>query len=367
GGGKGRELTDRIVDPARADRPTGIGKQKMIDGFLASANSKLPPEVLRWLARLNAGEPYDSPSDPVIPEARRALTIDRSPYFQNGYFAALRAHRQRRVPILTAQGWTDPIFEAIEPVRMYRRLQLSSRHYPIELYFGDFEHLTSLAKVPDFARWHDLGNRLFDRYLLGRRRRVHFDARSTVTDCDPHRLGSQVTARSWSALARHHLTLKLGGPRQTTSPLPSSQGSSIDPVVQGTARGRGCLARAGADPTLGLASYTAAVPANTTLIGLPRLRLRFRTLATDLELNSRLWDVAPNGSQTLVTRGAYRAINPALGGSTIEYELFGNHWRFAAGHSLLLEVLQDDSTYLRRDSFPGSATLDEATLVLPTR
>jgi ABC-2 type transport system ATP-binding protein len=363
----GHHRTDRLVDPARDDLPTGIGKQTLVDGFLATGNSKLTPEVLRWLTRLNAGEPYDNPSDPVIPEARHALTVDRSPYFQNGYFAALRAHRQRRVPVLAAQGWTDPIFEAIEPVRMYRRLQTSSTRYPIELYFGDFEHLTSLAKVSEFARWHDLGNRLFDRYLLGRRRKVRFDARSTETDCNPNRLGPFTAARSWSGLARHRLTLPLGGPRQTASPLPSSQGSSVDPVVQGTARGRGCLTRAGADPTPGLASYTVSVPANTTLLGLPRLKVRFRTVATDLELNSRLWDVAPDGGQTLVTRGAYRAISPGLGATTIEYELFGNHWRFAPGHRLLLEVLQDDSTYLRRDNFASSATLDDVTLVLPTR
>jgi hypothetical protein len=363
----GHQRSDRLVGEASADLPTGIGKQTLIDGFLATANSKLTPEVLRWLTRFNAGEPYDAPGDPVIPEARRALTLDRSPYFQSSYFAALRARHQRPVPVLAAQGWTDPIFEAIEPVRMYRRLKRASPHYPIELYFGDFEHLTSLAKVADFARWHDLGNRLLDRYLLGRRRRVRFDARSTRSLCDPARLAPALAARSWDALAPRRLTLALGGPRQTASPLPSSQGSMFDPVVQAQVRGRGCITRSGGDPTPGIATYETSVPAATTLVGLPWLRLRFRTVATDLELNSRLWDVAPDGHQTLVTRGAYRAISPDPAGATVEYELFGNHWRFDAGHRILLEVLQDDSTYLRRDNFSGASIIDDATLVLPVR
>src|SRR5205085_1439241 len=140
-------------------------------------------------ARVNAGEPYDNPPDPVITEAKQALTKDRSAYYQDGYFAALRQHRVRRVPVLAGEGWTDPIFPPIEALRMYRRLRQVSPGYPIELYFGDFEHLTALAKVPDLARLHALGNRLFDRYLRGRRTHPRFDVRATVTDCNPKVLG----------------------------------------------------------------------------------------------------------------------------------------------------------------------------------
>ena len=92
---------------------------------------------------------------------------------------------------------------------------------------------------------------------------------------------------------------------------------------------------------------------------MPRLSLRYRALAPDVQLNARLWDVAPGGTQTLVTRGAYRAVAPNLAGDSAEYDLFGNHWRFEPGHRLMLEVTADDSPYLRRDNFPAVATIDE--------
>ena len=100
------------------------------------------------------------------------------------------------------------------------------------------------------------------------------------------------------------------------------------------------------------------------MAGLPRLRFRFDTVAPDLEVNSRLWDVAPDGTQTLVDRGAYRAVGDA-GGATAEYELFGNAWRFEPGHEIMLEITQDDSTYLRRDNFPSTATISEVELEIP--
>jgi predicted acyl esterase len=104
-----------------------------------------------------------------------------------------------------------------------------------------------------------------------------------------------------------------------------------------------------------------------TTAGLPRLRLRFTTVAPDIELNSRLWDLAPDGTMTLVDRGAYRAVSPDPAGAVADYELFGDSWRFAAGHRVVLEVTQDDSTYLRRDNFPSAATISDARLILPVK
>ena len=100
-----------------------MGKQTLVNGFLAIGGTKFTPQLATWLARFNAGEPYDNPSDPVVPDAKRELLVNRSAYFQDGFFTALRRHRQRRVPVLAAQGWTDPIFPAIEVVRMYDRIR----------------------------------------------------------------------------------------------------------------------------------------------------------------------------------------------------------------------------------------------------
>jgi fermentation-respiration switch protein FrsA (DUF1100 family) len=352
------------VDPRHGNDPLGIGKQTLIDGFLLTAGDKFSPEVIKWLGRLNAGEPYDDPNDPVIPEARRALEQDRSAFYQRGFFRALRRGRVTPVPVLAGQGWTDPIFPAIEAVRMYRALRRAHPGYPIGLYLGDFEHLTAQVKIADLRRFHLLGNRLLDRYLRGRGKRPAFDVRSAVTNCDPKRFGPVLRARNWSGLHPRHLVLELGGPQTTVSPLSDPRANELDPVIASVAHGRGCITSDQPSPP-GVAVYERGVGPGFTIAGLPRLRLRFSTLAPDIELNSRLWDVAPDGTRTLVDRGAYRAVAPAPTAEVADYELFGDSWRFERGHRLLLEVTEDDSSYLRRDNFPSNATIADARLTLP--
>lgn len=360
----GHQLSSEPIDPATANTPLGIGKQTLIDGFIATAGSKFTPEIIRWLTRLNAGEPYDDPSDPIVPEAKRALTEDRSGFYQRRFFATLERGRGRRVPVLAAQGWTDPIFPAIEALRMYDELRRADRRYPISLYLGDFEHLTAQVKIPDMRRYHDLGTRMLDHYLRGRgsapRRRVE----AAVTNCDPQAFGPVLRARSWRKLATETQEIAFDGARTTFSPLAGDQrGPAADPVVAAQAGGRGCL-ETDLPPTPGIATFSAPVDQALTIAGLPRLSFKLETAAGDIELNSRLWDVAPDGTQTLVDRGAYRAVAPGSS-SEVSYELFGNAWRFEAGHALMLEIVQDDSTYLRRDNFPSSASISEVRLSLP--
>jgi hypothetical protein len=344
-----------------ARNPTGIAKQTLLDGFLATAGARLPQQVYAWLTRVNAGEPYDEPVDPLIQEAKRALTNDRSAYYQGGYFDALRAHRVRRVPVLAGQGWTDPIFPPIEALRMYTRLRRASHGYPIQLYFGDFEHLTALAKIPDLARLHALGNRLLDHYLRGRGRRPRFDVRAAVTSCDPKVFGPVVRARRWGRLAKRRLAFTFTASKQTVSKL--TPDPFADPVIVSQANGRGCI-KGDDGSTPGAAYYALSLPAGTTLMGLPRLTIRYMSTAPDFELNSRLWDVSPSGVRTLVTRGVYRG-GPSLGPATITYEMFGNAWRVRRGHHLELELLQDDSTFLRPDNIASTVTIRRVDVALP--
>ena len=347
--------------------PLGIAKITIIDALVATANTKVPPQVLAWIARLNAGEPYDSPNDPLIPEARRAVEQDRSALRQEEFFRALRGRRQRSVPVLAAQGWTDPIFPASESVRMYERLNAARRRYPVQLYFGDFEHLTAAVKIPDLAYYHRLGNRMLDRYLRRRGKPIRFDVRSARTRCEKERFGPVTRARRWTALGPRRLAFELAGPQQVVSPLTDPRAVASDPVAVSTQSGRGCVTTT-LGPSPGVATWTVGLPRRSfALIGMPRLTLRYRALAPDVQLNARLWDVAPDGTQTLVTRGAYRAVAPDPAGEVAEYQLFGNHWRFEPGHRLMLEVTADDSPYLRRNNFPAAVTIDSARIVLPGR
>jgi dienelactone hydrolase len=348
----GRHLSSG-VDPATASAPVGIAKVTLIDGFLATAGNRLPQQTYAWLARTNAGEPYEA-GDPVIEEARRELTLNRSAFYQDGYFEALKGGHQRRVPVLTGQGWTDPLFPPIEPLRMYRRLRQASPGYPIQIYLGDFEHLTAQAKVADMRHFHVLANRLLDRYLRGRGRRPLFDVSGAVTSCDPKRYGPVLTAPSWDDLTANQVRFPLAGGRQTVSPRPGGGADVLDPVVLSQQRGRGCVT-AGAGSAPGSATYDLDV--RGTIAGLPRVEIAYTATAPDFELNTHLWDVAPDGSRTLVDRGAYRG-GPQTSGTAV-FELFGSAWRVEDGHRLQLEIVQDDSTFLRTDNFPSTVSLGE--------
>ena len=67
-----------------------------------------------------------------------------------------------------------------------------------------------------------------------------------------------------------------------------------------------------------------------------------------------------------MTRGAYRG-GPSLGPARIVYELFGGAWRVRKGHTLELELLQDDSTFLRADNIPSTVTIENGRIELPVR
>ena len=343
--------------------PLGVAKVSLIDGFIALIGPKMTDDLARWLARVNQGEPYDG--DPVVEEAKSALTEDRSAYYQDGFFKALRKSpkRQRSIPILAAQGWTDPIFPAVEAVRMYKRLRSIRRDYPIRLYFGDFEHLTSQIKIPDMRYYHRLATRLLDHYLLGKKRKPRFDVRSAPTLCDPDAFGPVVRARNWGALHPDEITFELPGPRMTGSPIADRRGAATDHVVLG-AQGRGCVTT-DLPESPGVATWRVPIEHDFTLLGMPRLELAYEATGSDIELNSRLWDVAADGVQTLVTRAAYRVVAPGSGEQQATYDLYGNHWRLERGHELLLEVTGDDSTFFRRDNFPSVITVNRAQLTLP--
>src|SRR3954471_17839399 len=211
----GRQSSRGVVDPTTANTPLGVAKITLIDGFLASAGSRLPREAYGWLARTTAGEPYEG--DPSVDAAKRALSEDRSAYFQDDYFRALAAGRARAVPVLAAQGVTDPIFSPLEAVRMYRRLRASRRDYPIGMWFGDFEHLTASAKERELRTFHDLGSIFLARVFRHPARRPPLDVRMAVTNCDPARFGPVLRATAWDALAKRRVAFDLPGEQATTS------------------------------------------------------------------------------------------------------------------------------------------------------
>jgi hypothetical protein len=80
-------------------------------------------------------------------------------------------------------------------------------------------------------------------------------------------------------------------------------------------------------------------------------------------LAARLWDVSA-GRQTLVSRGIYRLEDNQKG--KLVFQLFGNGWRFARGHTAKLELLGSDPTFMRASNFRFSVKVAKLRVDLPT-
>jgi len=87
------------------------------------------------------------------------------------------------------------------------------------------------------------------------------------------------------------------------------------------------------------------------------------------EVDTRVWDIAPNGGPTLlVTRGTYRlnAGRDAPAG-TLRLPLFGNHYQLKPGHRVRIDLQEDDSPTFRPNNTFNRFTFSKPKLVLPTR
>ncbi len=105
-----------------------------------------------------------------------------------------------------------------------------------------------------------------------------------------------------------------------------------------------------------------------TMMGIPVLKLDYSVsaAAADYWIEGRLFDEAPDGTLTLVTRGPCRVNEEAAPNVDCrKFSLFGNGWLFGKGHKIVLELTQSDTPFLRRDNFPSEITYDKVQLFLP--
>src|SRR5947199_187533 len=94
-------------------------------------------------------------------------------------------------------------------------------------------------------------------------------------------------------------------------------------------------------------------------------RQRVRSASTS-KADARLWDLSPDGKQTLVSRGVYRlAGTPSAPAGQVTFELTGNAWKVPAGDTLKLEITGADAPYFQPDSIPSVTNVSAATLELP--
>ena len=100
------------------------------------------------------------------------------------------------------------------------------------------------------------------------------------------------------------------------------------------------------------------------MLGLPTIQATIKTAGKYGNLVGRLWDVS-GGQRRLITRGVYRLNNNQTG--KITFQLHGNAYTFAAGHTIKLELLPQDSPYYQNSKGIYSVKVTKLTLELPSR
>jgi dienelactone hydrolase len=391
--------------------PFGIPKGS-IDNVLyltGQGGATFPPSITEAFACLQSTEPYESnpacarPIAETLPDFIR----ERSAYYQNHWFWRIAFDRSYRVPIFNAATFTDPLFTPVENLRMSNRIQATVPWYPIQQYFGDYQHFVqnkakewadlcgadhhpcTFADYPggnvnaDPTGLYRTGvttrlNRFIDHYAKPQTNpnqpRPDFDVTAALQICPQNASaqfpqdepGATFTADRFSRLAPYRLRIDVSGTQTTVNNAePNPHAFQSDPVFNLIANGSRCpFTSEPAGP--GVAVYDSQpLTGPATMIGATKVTVDYTaSTAEGVQLNARLYDVLPNGTQVMVDRGPYRVVR-ATGPAT--YELHGNGWRFEPGHRIRIELTQDDANYLEVSEVPSTITITGVHLRVPVR
>jgi dienelactone hydrolase len=398
-------------DGSSTANPIGFPKRTIVAGLFATGQlgATFPPEITDGIACLQSPLPIES--NPQCAGVREELlpsfVADRSAYYQNGFFERLATGATGPVPVFSAGTTTDPLFPGLEHRRMVRRLEAARPGYPVQEYYGDYQHFVqnkrkewadlcggddSVCELADYsggdldadpAGLSRLGattrlNRFVDHYARppgnAAQAEPSFDVTASLQICPQNaggefpvdEPGPRFTAPSFAELAPNTLRIEVEGEQRTTFQAePNTHALLADPVVNSETREGVCPLGSGpAGP--GVATYDSlGLPRTYTMIGPARIAVPYEaTGSEELQLNARLYDVFPDGTAVMVDRG-FRALTEPSGVARID--LLGNGWRFAAGHRVRIELAQDDDPYIKASTVPSSLELGGMVAELPVR
>ena len=371
----GRFLDFEVTAPDASRAPLGITIQSYVQGLYASGRTsgyycgdsptsapcaERGADINAQFARAMQGEPEDQTARDIADELynfHSAAGIDGTPS-----------------PLLMETGWTDDLFPAAETLRIYNRVRAQNPNAPVALQFSDLGHSRGSNKQNSDRALNDQGSAFFDAHLrsTGRPPSPGLVTAYTQTCPKPADAGGPFTAPTWAGV--HPGAVRFGSPgaQSVTSDGGNPQTARAFDPVGGTSDACSTVA----DETApGTAVYREAVAQPFTLLGRPTVTATVQSTGAVPQLDSRLWDVAPDGRQRLISRGALRLTDNQSG--PVTFQLHGNGYRFEAGHTVKLELLGRDnagaaaaagigSGYLRPNNGVFSVAVSALTVELPT-
>lgn len=345
-------------------REAGITKYSYLQGLYAAGlpGHYAPPgadesaDIQTWKAELDAGPPYDRAMlDRILLEMRRY----RSAYSVQDHLP--RAERVAPAPLAIYNGFTDDIMPPDQALAYFTRARKRFPKSKIGLVFeaGYGHNRGSLTTDSELAE--DARARLFERYLLGDRSVDAPDEVVTTTQgCGGEPVRGPFETRTWRAQHRGEVRVR-GRERQVFTSTGGSAENSLrtDPFAGGE------CPTVSAEDDPGAATYRGEPAAGEgyTLVGSPTITARIRVEGEFPEISARLWDVAPDGTQTMVQHSIYL---PRQRGRQV-FQLHPAGWRFAPGHAPKLELLGRDFPYMQPPAGEYRIAVRDLTLELPVR
>ena len=400
----GRYRPDQIapIDPdlAVSRSPLGAPKRSVLGDLFGALT--LPQPLADTFACFTASTPFAAnPGCGSAPGVIDSFIRERSAYFQERFLGRMQVNEAWRIPVFSAGGLSDEVVPLEEHRRMANVLRRFVADYPVQEYYGDYGHYSAakakewadvcnedrhVCDVADFKKGFNrtprarrrIGvatrlNRFIDHYAKPpaneRQPRPNHDVTIALQTCRQNadgawpfdEPGERFRADTFEELAANRWAFELSGAQDTvTDAAPNPHAAEADPVAS---PGECAVHTAPAGP--GVATYdSAALAGDVTMIGQTRVTATVEGAVAGAQMNARLYDRYPDGTQVLVDRGVYTMADDS---GTVVIDLHGNAWRFAKGHRVRIELAQDDDPYVRRADQAATVTVERVHLSVPIR
>jgi ABC-2 type transport system ATP-binding protein len=295
---------------------------------------------------------------------------------------------KRRVPVFWTQSWEDQLFPGDHPEVILRPLERA--RIPVHYWFASGGHAAGpnfpadeAGKEAAMRAWIDEFLRGVDHgYRTGRTPKVTYWERTA-----PGLPGNWVkkSARAWPLPSTRMTPLYVqpaGGLASKPSGAPStgmvvndyvSANLANDAVAANEIAGRvpapqiGDLIRSVPESRnpLDAVTYTSApIPRALHVVGTPVVDATLRTTALRfVQLNAKIWDVAPDGSAMLLNRSCVSVQEPGKD-VRVRFALWPYAHTFPAGHQIALTLSSVDMPTFKHDLEPAMTEILSGTRVL---
>lgn len=344
------------TDLGLALRPNDVLKLSYTAGFYATGEGLVqsgdkPMDLEVGGVQLGRRQLYDTYA-PEVHAGFAALVTglgdDAVETFFRERSAALRVD-DARVPMLIIQGMNDDLFPGDQAVDFFRRIPHSEKL----LYMGYVGHPRAVQSGPEVAFIEDLVFRFLDHYVKGTGDKP-FSAAFPVVVANTPWDGTTLALPDWPRDRGAALALNADGTLGASGP--AGLAPLVNTLVAGlpddaaAARFAPQLADAPAGTPLDTLTFrTAPLAAATELLGTPQVELDLMaTAGASFQVAVKVFDVAPDGSAALVTRGIYGVPENIPGpGQRLLFDLQPYRYTFAAGHQVEVRVAASDvPTYM---------------------